>query len=100
MRIIPKEEIERQNTLRLDLSNKKDIFAERILEQYKKDNTFTGDFEQINALPDGETKTMLLVGYASCEAAAAKIPDVTWLNDVKNIVERLKEEQENNEENN
>ena len=100
MRIIPKEEIERQNALRLDLSNKKDIFAERILKQYKKDNTFTGDLEQINALPDGKTKTMLLVGYASCEAAAAKIPDVTWLNDVKNIVERLKEEQENNEENN
>ena len=100
MRIIPKEEIESQNAVRLDLSDKKDVFAERILEQYKKDNAFTGDLEQINALPDGETKTMLLVGYASCEAAAAKIPDVTWLNDVKNIVERLKEEQENNEENN
>lgn len=100
MRIIPKEEIQRQNALRLDLSNKKNVFAERIFEQYKKDNTFTGDFEQINALPDGETKTLLLAGYTLCEAAAAKIPNETWLDDVKNIVARLKEEQEYNEENN
>lgn len=97
MKIIPKEEIDRQNAIRLYLLNKKEAFAQLILEQYKKDNTFTGDLKQIEALPEGEIKSVLLAAYAACEEAAAKIPDDTWLDDVKSMVEQLKEEQENEE---
>lgn len=97
MKIIPKEEIERENALRLDLLAKKQSYARLVFEQQKIDSTFVGELEQINAMPSGSAKTQLLAGYAACETAAAKIQDAAWLTDVKGIVKQLKKDEENKE---
>ena len=97
MKIIPKEEIDRENDLRFDLLEKKNAFARLVFEQSKTIEGFIGTPEQIAELEDGESKDAIIAGYSECVAAAMKInAEAQWFEDVQRIVEALREQEENN----
>lgn len=96
MKIIPKEEIDRENQLRYELSEKKSEFARLIFEKSKTDEEFTGTPEQIASLPEGEDKAALIDAYSQCVTAAMKLSTSDeWFEDVQRMVEKLREDEEN-----